>query len=1090
MSNPPVRSVHLSRLQQQQVESLLLQFDRQWSSEAIWSMSSRLKGEESLRRETLVQMACVDMERSWQSGTPRHVEDYLARIPDLGAAKQVVTPLILGEYEARRMSNEPLAMDEIERRFPGHVERARALIDQACDSRAAAADSDAPRNPGRHTQASIDTSRIGDQRDTGRMSAADPASLPSEFGRYRILRQLGAGAMGAVYLAHDSQLDRKVALKTPSLQDRNAPEEMIERFYREARSAATLRHANICPVYDVGQIDGTHYIAMAYIDGRPLSDFTQRENSVPPRAAASIARKLALALDEAHRHGVIHRDLKPANIMIDLRREPVVMDFGLARRSAAAEQAQITQSGMILGTPAYMSTEQLEGNPDRIGPASDQYSLGVILYEMLAGQLPFRGSMTAVVAQIMTESPQPPSELRDGIDRELEAICLKMMAKSASDRYETMKGVADALTTWLKLDKSATSDTSPSAAATSQPDATNEVLDVFAADQRTSADSFPSSLPEAELPEPSLSSGVARRRSDRLRRPPSTSRRLIYGAGAGGVLLLLTIVLMLRTPHGTLRIEIDDPNLQVLVDGETITLQDQTWEGKQAARKHTLSVKVGEQTLKIGSPTVITLADGRRVTHKLAMKLDGVELTSDSFEVSRGTTTVVKITYQQLVEPSPGAASAPGGAPPQATPPPKLSLDDAPPLALDSPSAARKTESAATESHAAKSAQPTTDREPPERPPLEGTSEPHATPIDRQVAERVQLRDFMGTIQLLKSGRKLKFFKTTPLPDEPFHVTIISVRRKRLTTDDMALFGRLEHPFSLYLYQLVGTRDEGVAHLANSPHVINLLIRERKGGITDRTLEYVGTMTNLKSLELGSPRLTDAGVRHLAKLRHLTTLALSGGSITDNALTTIGTLSQLQSLDLRQTAVRGAGLRHLRELPQLKSLRLTYTKISATAAQEIGQLSQLESLSLPDSEVGDRELEAMTGLASLVSLDLARGRITDSGVKHVAAFTGLSTLALQGTQVTDEGLKTLGTMNQLINLGLADTQVTDVGMAHLSSLRRIYQMTLNNTLITDASVDHLSRLKSLRFLYLRNTKMSADGLDRLEKALPRCKIYR
>ena len=278
---------------------------------------------------------------------------------------------------------------------------------------------------------------------------ATGSGLQGKFGRYQIIRALGKGAMGAVYLAEDSQLERKVAIKTPHFED-DPTGELVARFYREARAAATLRHANVCPVHDVGQIDGKYFISMAYIEGRPLSDLIRGGKMQSERHIAIAVHKLARALQQAHDHGIVHRDLKPANIMVDKQGEPIIMDFGLARKARKEGEATLTQSGAILGSPAYMSPEQIEGDPESVGPASDQYSLGVVLYEMLTGQLPFRGSMVNVLAQIITKGPTPPSELRPGIDPRIEAVCLKMMAKKASDRFPSMKAVAEQLAAIVK----------------------------------------------------------------------------------------------------------------------------------------------------------------------------------------------------------------------------------------------------------------------------------------------------------------------------------------------------------------------------------------------------------------------------------------------------------------------------------------------------------------------------------------------------------------------------------------------------------------------------------------------------------------
>ncbi len=275
--------------------------------------------------------------------------------------------------------------------------------------------------------------------------------IPETFGRYRVEKILGQGAMGAVYLAHDTQLDRPVALKIPKFAQED-DQDLLERFYREARAVATLHHPNICPVYDAGEIEGQVFLSMAFIKGRPLSDFIKAKKKQGERSVAKLVMKLAHALQEAHEIGVVHRDLKPANIMVGKKGEPVVMDFGLARKIDSNE-TQITQFGTIVGTPAYMSPEQVEGHPDSVGPLSDQYSLGVILYELLAGRLPFSGTVLSVIGQIAHKEPDEVAELRPDLDPRLAAICTKMMSKNPEDRYNSMTAAAEALTHYLTESK-------------------------------------------------------------------------------------------------------------------------------------------------------------------------------------------------------------------------------------------------------------------------------------------------------------------------------------------------------------------------------------------------------------------------------------------------------------------------------------------------------------------------------------------------------------------------------------------------------------------------------------------------------------
>jgi serine/threonine-protein kinase len=271
-------------------------------------------------------------------------------------------------------------------------------------------------------------------------------SLPAEFGRYRVLRLLGRGGMGSVYLAEDSQLGRKVALKLPAF-DPGETGQRAERFVREARSAAVLQHPNICTVYDAGEIGGRPFISMAFVEGRPLEDSIDADSPMPQQRAAEVIRKVAIALAHAHGKGIVHRDLKPANVMLTADSEPVVMDFGLAKRVAEADasEAKLTRDGAIMGTPSYMAPEQVKGEIDRIGPATDVYALGVMLFELLTGRTPYSGTLGVVMGQILTAPVPPVSEFRPDVDPRLDAVCRRAMAKDAGERFPTMAAFAEAL---------------------------------------------------------------------------------------------------------------------------------------------------------------------------------------------------------------------------------------------------------------------------------------------------------------------------------------------------------------------------------------------------------------------------------------------------------------------------------------------------------------------------------------------------------------------------------------------------------------------------------------------------------------------
>lgn len=273
--------------------------------------------------------------------------------------------------------------------------------------------------------------------------------IPGKIGRFEILELLGSGAFGSVYRAHDPRLEREVALKVPRRGSQETQED-VRQLLHEARAAGTIQHPNICPVYEVSQ-EGLQYIVMAYIPGKSLEAYLSgRKEPLPPKQAALIVRRLALALEAAHAKGVIHRDLKPSNVLIDRDRKDVVLaDFGVARR-IIAEGGQLSVQGKVVGTPAYMSPEQVKGDSRAIGPASDVYGLGIILYRLLTGRCPFTGTVPEILGKILHVRPRRPSKIRPDVDKKLEAICLKAIAKDQGDRYTSMRRLADDLGDYLK----------------------------------------------------------------------------------------------------------------------------------------------------------------------------------------------------------------------------------------------------------------------------------------------------------------------------------------------------------------------------------------------------------------------------------------------------------------------------------------------------------------------------------------------------------------------------------------------------------------------------------------------------------------
>jgi serine/threonine-protein kinase len=248
-------------------------------------------------------------------------------------------------------------------------------------------------------------------------------------GRYRVVSRLGSGGMADVYCADDLQLGRKVALKV--LYRRFAEDqEFVERFRREASSAAGLQHQHVVSVYDRGEWDGTYWIAMEYLEGRSLKRLIIEEGPLEPARAIDLAVQILRAARFAHRRGIIHRDLKPHNVIVDAEGRAKVTDFGIARAGAS----DMTQTGSIMGTAQYLSPEQAQGHA--VSAQSDIYSIGIILYEMLTGRLPFEGESAVTIAlKQVNEEPVPPSQLNPAIGPGLEAAVMRALAKDPAQRY-------------------------------------------------------------------------------------------------------------------------------------------------------------------------------------------------------------------------------------------------------------------------------------------------------------------------------------------------------------------------------------------------------------------------------------------------------------------------------------------------------------------------------------------------------------------------------------------------------------------------------------------------------------------------------
>lgn len=386
--------------------------------------------DDDLERIRKIDSNCDRFEQDWLSDRRPSIESYLLEVH--GALKQaLLVELIAIELHYRRKAGEAIEFAEYHTRFPGlSQEKLENSVEKSVQQR--------PK---------VDINDRTCDQPTIEISGREAKESRSNFrnttiGDYRILEPIAQGGMGVVYKARQISLNRIVALKM-ILSGELATKQEIERFYVEARAAAMLDHPGIVPIIEVGEFDGRHFFSMAYVEGISLASRLTEGPMVPTQAAALI-QTITEAIQYAHDQGIIHRDLKPSNILLDLQGNPRVTDFGLAKK--VSEDCGLTVSGQILGTPSFMPPEQAAGQIDTIGPASDVYALGAILYSLTTGRPPFQAASSVdTLRQVVEKEPVAPRQLNPSIPLDLETIILKCLEKSLPRRYPTARALGEEL---------------------------------------------------------------------------------------------------------------------------------------------------------------------------------------------------------------------------------------------------------------------------------------------------------------------------------------------------------------------------------------------------------------------------------------------------------------------------------------------------------------------------------------------------------------------------------------------------------------------------------------------------------------------
>jgi len=605
MSQPASLSL-LSQLDagvRDQLLDWLVDFDSQWQSGAIESTLETLP--ETLqpwRGVALSELVRVDIVKQWQSGAKVRIDAYLKRFPELGTAETVAPELIVAEVEARKLAGKRMSGKELLERFPQQAQAVRQLVSGSSQTASGISRQSAPTIAGRET-VSVAPGETFPRSPGGLRGKLAPGSQFGPGDRYRIVRQLGGGGMGAVYLATDSSLgNRKVAIKVPHFSPADGPE-MLERFQREAALLATISHPNLGIVYDVNECDGVNFLVMEYISGMSLADYSEKHPLTPDKAVW-VVRKIAQALQAAHAKGVVHRDLKPDNIMLARDGQPKVIDFGLAV-NVEGGGTRATQSGMTMGTPEYMPLEQVTGDLTKIGPRSDVYSLGIVLYKLLTGTVPFTGnSPLAVGVKLFNETAPSPATHNPDLGPRLSEIVLKAIAKEPEGRFESMKEFSNALAEY--------SQSLQIAVATQVGGHLTQGLNLSAdvAVQKTG----PVDLSEGEaqsLPTPTEinvtafvedGGGVAAAQSRRWRRTKSPVKTVV--AAVIGMAALFGVIFTFKSGDTTVTIKVDASDVAVTFHDRTVTLNDGRQEIAVTPGTHSLHVAAGDQEFDIAAFSV------------------------------------------------------------------------------------------------------------------------------------------------------------------------------------------------------------------------------------------------------------------------------------------------------------------------------------------------------------------------------------------------------------------------------------------------------------------------------------------------------
>jgi serine/threonine protein kinase len=814
------------------------------------------------------------------------------------------------------------------------------------------------------------TRAISPQSGAGpKLPTGSSSDVPTRIGRFEVRAVLGEGAFGRVFLAFDAELERQVAIKVPK------PEvltpDLRERFVREARATAKIHHPNVCPVHEVGVEGDLPYLVMHYQAGTTLAAHLDRWKVLPPLHAVALAQKLAQGMAAAHAQNVIHRDLKPQNVLFDPTRQLVLItDFGLAR---IGTQAIATAAGAVFGTPLYMSPEQARGEVDAVGPLSDVYSLGVILYRMLTGAVPFDGSVYEVLLAHNSTPPVPPSVARRGLDPRLDGLCLKAMAKKPADRYPSAKAFAEALGEYTRSgDSSAWQKVTPSI------------------ERKSAAELQPVPAPPAPAAPPI---------------PPKPLELETTEAGRGSV----TTPVSPQPPQPPRPPRVPQPKP---VQPEPLELDDVD-QSEGAVRQKVLLGGVALLLVGVLVVLVVILATSKKQPQPEAVTVPP----TDPAPKKDDPAPPVPPGKKDEVVPKADPSIANGFA--------GHKFDQA---------AERRTAEWVISLGGELKITPLTGaarfitRK--EELPAEFT----VTRIELVQKPNLTEADIIDHLSGLTGPIEVSFQECGQVGDDtvralariPKLTGVLFFRASRIT--DASPEALANHPALVEVdFQVTSVTRAGVKRLTTLPQLRRVTL-----GVpgTDDWLADLAPQTELTHINvLAGPRyLSERGLIHLKPFTKLRRLTMYGRNTTDEwipRLLEINSFSDLEELSLRESGVEGPGLAHLSKFPRLDWVSLNESRVRDEGVAHLANVPKLGYVFLNSTSVGDDALRSLGKCKNLQLLTLRDNKkITDQGLAHLTACKMLRELDLANTEIGDMGLSELAQCKALKRLVITGTRVT------------------------------------------------------------------